>query len=624
MNACTNHSHTSKSLSCAWGVALMAACMAVPASAQPRAIFSSDPLLSNAQIPFVPALPLETLSQPRYNTAGTEIYPWSSIALSPNGRYIAMLGYTSGVSTPPPEVIVVRDLQLGETRHVARTGEEAPFAAGISYLEFDDVLGVNDDGVVAFSGDLAGVPTSVRDFVATYSFASDAVSLVARRGDSAAAVAGLPFNAIWGIFDSATIDNAGNVGFRSNFITGTGITTANDQIMVVGSTIVGRDSVTIPAGQLDGNTTRKISSLFSNGLRLDGAGGWLLQATLEVDSATNTVLIVNGTVVVQKGFTLPSLTSPISLIFPRQSLGGGGEWIAAGENTDLQDWVYDGAVLARTGDPILPMAGETWFQANGEDDTFFTWAKRGSHVAIGGDTTGPAGSNQVVVRNLAEVILRTGDAVDLDGNGVADDRVYLDRFRAGDLVLDADGHAYVLIGLRDILGRDRREGTAIGQALITTRPFTPQPADLSVVLDGQSVREGEPLVLEIIVELDGPTPSLAGTVVELAIPAGLDVLLDRSTVSQGQLSTVPGGIRFEPGTMGPGIPAIASLRMVGPIGRYSFSAEIVHSLADDSDPSNNQATLPDRLISFREDLNLDGTVNAADTLLLMDRLGQFD
>jgi hypothetical protein len=87
----------------------------------------------------------------------------------------------------------------------------------------------------------------------------------------------------------------------------------------------------------------------------------------------------------------------------------------------------------------------------------------------GGVTSNPdLNANAVLVFNDSFVLVREGDPVDLDGNGLFDDNTFISVFNNEDGFLTDDLRFYFAADLRD------GAGTALGQAFMVMQ--VPEPA----------------------------------------------------------------------------------------------------------------------------------------------------
>ncbi|MEC9373464.1 MAG: PEP-CTERM sorting domain-containing protein, partial [Planctomycetota bacterium] len=204
----------------------------------------------------------------------------------------------------------------------------------------------------------------------------------------------------------------------------------------------------------------------------DGAN-WMAQGDLNGATTGDDVLVYNNSVVIQEDSTLSGFASPVSAI-TESIMETNGDWYARGSNDDGQDWLLrNGALIAKTGDAIpggLP--GETISDAL-FGSAFFTMGGNNNGDVFWGATTSnldPEADAVIVVNDM--VILRQGDAVDLDGNGLLDDGVFVDIFNNDDGFLTDDLKYYFTADLVDA------NGSSLGQAFL--RIEVPAPGALAL------------------------------------------------------------------------------------------------------------------------------------------------
>ncbi|MCA9300290.1 MAG: PEP-CTERM sorting domain-containing protein, partial [Phycisphaerales bacterium] len=152
-----------------------------------------------------------------------------------------------------------------------------------------------------------------------------------------------------------------------------------------------------------------------------------------------------------------------------------GTWSIRGSLDSGQDYVMvNGAVVAATGDTISGSSTERY-----ADDifsaTFFLNITNGNgDYLVGGVTdTADVDANAVIMLNGDLEVLREGDAVDLDGDGIFNDGVYIHIFHNDDIVLTDSLTLYALVSLRDDTGAE------IGEAMITK--VVPAPGALALI-----------------------------------------------------------------------------------------------------------------------------------------------
>src|SRR5690606_25478670 len=112
-----------------------------------------------------------------------------------------------------------------------------------------------------------------------------------------------------------------------------------------------------------------------------------------------------------------------------------------------------------------PGSTERW----GDTFSAVTLNRVGDWVIVGRtDSTDPA-ADEVIVLNGEQVVLREGDPVDLDGNGVFDDDAFIGRgvntnaaFNANTWYLTDDRVLYGIVMLRNSAGEDLTSNPAFG------------------------------------------------------------------------------------------------------------------------------------------------------------------
>ncbi len=186
-------------------------------------------------------------------------------------------------------------------------------------------------------------------------------------------------------------------------------------------------------------------------------------------------------VVLREGTLISDTDITVAAIFHTKLLGNG-DWYSRGDDPADNDWaVRNGELLAASGDPITTGAGENWA------DVFyaFTGNTLGDWVLVGNTENMDPDVDSVIVLNGEEVIVREGDPVDLDGNGMFDDDAFIGRgvstsaaFRPDDLFLSDGGYLYFLASLRNAAGEDLGSFGTGGDAFIRVL-LVDCPADLT-------------------------------------------------------------------------------------------------------------------------------------------------
>ena len=163
------------------------------------------------------------------------------------------------------------------------------------------------------------------------------------------------------------------------------------------------------------------------------------------------VLAVDGAIVLSNGVVAPGTTDEVDAIFHTKMLPDG-SWIARGDFADNTDWVVaDGVLIARTGDPIFPGSTESWSEVI---SSAYRAPNGQTFIAGGTDSADPA-ADLVLVELGNGVIAREGDPIDLDGNGVFDDDVFVRSFKPNSIFLEGGNLRFLATlqnGLGDSLG----------------------------------------------------------------------------------------------------------------------------------------------------------------------------
>ena len=187
----------------------------------------------------------------------------------------------------------------------------------------------------------------------------------------------------------------------------------------------------------------------------DGSFYWQQGDTDNVDTTIDDVLAINNAVVIRENTIIPGSTVTAVDVF-QTAMAASGDWISRGDDPASDDWlVLNGAVIARTGDSVE--GGVELYSAS-----FLACAvnSMGDWALIAETDNADPAANQVLVVN-GQVIAREGDPIDLDGNGLFDDSVFLGdgtattaAFNANDLAITDSGMVYFIAKLNDGLGND--------------------------------------------------------------------------------------------------------------------------------------------------------------------------
>jgi hypothetical protein len=443
---------------CGLSCAIILACCSV-SFGQPRVIYSDINTSPTSLVPDGGVIRFTSFDR-----------PYRSL----DGQNWAITGVTDG--THVDEVIVYGSGLVGTLGdHQNGTDYGGGEFAGL----IDRTLSIRNDGAYCYATNTNGA-TTTDEIIACHNPGAGTRTVPAREGGAAPGIA----NAFLGLtIHSPTLTTAGAVGYVSSNLTGAGVTTATNAGVFLGGGLVAQKGVTVPTGQLDGGS--RAWEFFDNGdtyFSADGAHHSIMGDLVGGSSFTDDVLVVDGAVKIQEGFVIPGsgFGSAVAVDGIREGLiTPSGVWLARGENADDGDWVViNGAVVAKTGD-LVPggVVGETFSKAI-FDATFFGMAANNVGDYVYGGTTSLADPefDSVLVWNDLNVVARQGDPVDLDGNGLTDDNVFLDVFNDEDLFLTDDNWLYFTADLRD------GASTSIGQAYL--RLTVPEPATLAFTLCG--------------------------------------------------------------------------------------------------------------------------------------------
>lgn len=483
------------------GICLMALLSVIANAAPPKAVFCN---IIGAGVNVVPDYPLE-----RFSTATPN--PFRAVEFSPNGNYWALLCDT----TPPSNVelqLLVRGTgdSLGGSICLLRQGELTSFDSIAHWGSFGNILSINDDGVAAITNLLQAPPES--DMIVARS--GPGVVLFAREGTQ---FAGMSSGITTGtILSSPQIGDSGVVTFCAAGLVGMPAGSPTKYVFSHGTsltqgTVFAASDVTVPLGQFTGSS-ESVASLTTNNMRCSADGlTTLYQATLRGSGATNHVMVYGGVVVVQRGFPLPSapFTNPVSLFITETGASclssNGNHYAFRGFCLNGLDWVYrDGEVMGYTGGPIVPGSSELFSEAVYGRTFFMSLVNNYGTTIVGGYTNNPDSHHrQVLIQNGTQEILRQGDPIDLDGDGLAEDNVYIGTFDLDSSALSNTGQLMFTATLVDLAGN------FVGKALVSMQVESPPT---SVPVEGYAVSAGVELSapgIERLVATDGDWLELA-------------------------------------------------------------------------------------------------------------------
>ncbi len=176
----------------------------------------------------------------------------------------------------------------------------------------------------------------------------------------------------------------------------------------------------------------------------DGLHTFIIGDTENPDTTKDGILSIDDSVAIREGSPVagPGTPSMDAVFFARML--NDGTWFARGDDPSNNDWaVRNGSLLVQSGDPVV--GSENW----GDVISGFTGNNQGDWIATGSTNNIDPSRDSVMVLNGTTVLLREGDAIDLDGNGQLDDDVFLRGFTPDDLFLMDNRDVYFLASLQD-------------------------------------------------------------------------------------------------------------------------------------------------------------------------------
>ena len=423
----------------------------------------------------------------------------------PSGRWIL----TAHADLPSAE----DECLIADGALVLREGDPAPWSSsGEACGTLDRRCAVNGAGDLVFATNTSA--SALDDYLPTRRGApSLSWSHAAREGEP---VPGLPSATLDDAIDSPLILDDGRVGYAADGIDGVA-SPREDEVLVLGDELLLQSGVSIPGGQAGGGGWALEHLDRGSFWAASDGRTWLVAGDLEGPSASDDVVLVDGSVALQEGAPVPGsgFVEPIALGGVHGvGMDAAGRWYARGSNSGTGvDWVVvDGVVRAVTGAPIVPASTERWDDSGFGDGFIGCAGNRMGDLAIIGVTDHPDPDRDVaVVLNGRHVVAREGDAVDLDGDGAADDGLFIEAFGEEDLVLTDALDLLAIVTLRDA------GGVRQGQALLRT---TLDPGLGVVTCSGEPNSTGAAARLVAIgsTELGGAGLGLRATVLPPAAP----------------------------------------------------------------------------------------------------------
>lgn len=367
--------------------------------------------------------------------------------VSPDGSHWALVAWCKQGGSERLGIVHGTGMTQGGNDLLVRVAD-ASHVAGRTVDEVAPSVGVNDAGQVVYAGSLTG--TTIDDaFLVRWSGGTR--TEIAREGQQ---VPGMSSGVVFGAaVDSANITGSGGAVFRAT-LGGSG----SGQVWLRSSSatsgvVLAQSGVTSPGSQPMSPSQTISSFVFDQCVGDMASSSTLVRAKLNGPAATDQVAVYGNTVVAQEGAVLPgsAFTSLVSLLTP-QGWGvsispDGSRWAVLGSNADNEDWVVvDGVVVATTDDVVAPGESITF------DDTSYSACFESvgvnnlGQVALASRTS--TGGDAVVLVG-ERVLLRTGDGVDLNGNGVPDDNLFVGNVGEGSVTFTEDQRLFAVVQLVD-------------------------------------------------------------------------------------------------------------------------------------------------------------------------------
>lgn len=388
------------------------------------------------------------------------------LSVSPDGSQWILKGRNHGAS----DIDTMLLLGSGTTGSVmAQEGQPIPTGAAGEVFDFfgSSPPHFNEVGDFVYTARARGGSSAI--FHKGIRFDGKSFAIVRAMGDPALGLVDLPpdpsGDELFGnSFGSFHILNDGTIGSQDNTIQNISsfrrpaVFYDDVAFMQTGVTPVDEDGIWEELDSNDFWTTPDGKTWIAQGA--DGAGD---------------ILVTNDVVVIREGQAIIETSIVVDDIF-HTKLARNGDWFARGDEASGDDWaVRNGALVAATNMQITPDNEDVW----GNALVAFTGNAVGDWV-LAGLTLGPSSeADSVLVMNGETVLVREGDPVDLDGNGVFDDDAFIGRgnaelnpFHPDDIFLGDDGTVFFLASLRNAAGEDLGEFGTGGDALLRLSPGT--------------------------------------------------------------------------------------------------------------------------------------------------------
>ncbi len=358
--------------------------------------------------------------------SGATFRSFNNLDVSPSGAHWTLDARSNSSSSFDHHLLVDGQLLLRESFSTLPWNASQTWRSGAA--------DVNDQGVVAMTAD----GSSAVDYLVRGDQSGMGTWTILETDQGAAT--GVPGGS-WTFFSNPAITADGRVGIVGGVA---GASSGANRVAWFDGQTVAEVGVTVPAGAVGGGPILSIQG-GRDALDVSSDG----QHTAYLAGLSNGFgWIVDGTVRVQSNEILPGsgFTREVFRIADAR-MERNGDWFVAGVNEVAgRDWVVrNGTVIAEEFDPIVPGSSEVWGLTSTLSSGFFGAAGHpsGDYVVVGAIRSS---SFTAMVRNGTEEIIRTGDPIDVDGNGLMDDDAFLSSFHElGDW--GANGALYAHVSL---------------------------------------------------------------------------------------------------------------------------------------------------------------------------------
>ena len=325
---------------------------------------------------------------------------------------------------------------------------------------FDVAMDINDEGrfVIGNNSKNEAVP-GVDEYIAVFDPIEGWI-MVAREDDPAPGPGGFTFGCC---ARGSSITASGEVLFQAQALR-LGDDELPDAIMRFDGTSVTREVLTfdtlltVPQDPFANPTVYINLFIDRNHISGDGASRLVLSETLN----NYDVVAINDVAVLAETFDLPNESGLIDSI---QSawLDESGDWFARGDTfSDIDFVVANDTLLAFTGDPITSGSPTSWarrFSVPGSGAFRAHTANSAGDILLAGFTADTTG-NGFAVRLNDEIVLRSGEPIDLDNNGLADDNAFMLDMDEDEAFVADNGDVYLVVGVAN------GAGDSIGEAMV--------------------------------------------------------------------------------------------------------------------------------------------------------------